>query len=157
MDFIPSSIKSGLIDGADSSTQEQETITIVLGILRSFAKEACVIAATYVHTQGRQNVRADDMCKALKFCARTFFQKEDSDLKQRLQTEIDEMKEESGEEESGEEESGEEEVYTGEPPTTQDIQLVSNIDLIESTWDKWSPTDPVHILLKRAIDNTTPK
>ena len=109
MDFIPSSIKSGLIDGADSSTQEQETITIVLGILRSFAKEACVIAATYVHTQGRQNVRADDMCKALKFCARTFFQKEDSDLKQRLQTEIDEMKEESGEEESGEEESGEEE------------------------------------------------
>ena len=35
-----------------------------------------------------------------------------------------------------------------------DERLAHQIDIIVGVWELWQPEDPVHRLLKRAIDNT---
>ena len=72
--------------------------------------------------------------------------------------------EEEGEEEAegggsveDEDESAEEEEADGgrdEEVPAHDFALVKQVDTIEQTWELWSPTDPMHLLLKHAIDNT---
>lgn len=170
---IPGLLRSG-IGGQDASAVDDTTLTTVAGLLRAFSKEACVVAGHYTQGKGRRKVTGYDMKCALMYCARTYFSKDDKDLSDRLQTEIEAMREED-EEESGEEEeddeSGEEEdeqssEESGEEDENEekkekeckrdpkDIQLAHNVDCIVNVWDKWQPEDPVHQLLKRAIDNT---
>jgi histone H3/H4 len=166
---IPGLLRTGIV-GEDASAVDDTTLTTVAGLLRAFSKEACVVAGHYTQGKGRRKVTGHDMKCALMYCARTYFSKDDKDLSDRLQTEIEAMREEdeeeSGEEEddeSGEEEddeSGEEEDEGVEVEEEEckrdpkDIQLARNVDCIVNVWDKWQPEDPVHQLLKRAIDNT---
>jgi histone H3/H4 len=174
---IPGLLRTGIV-GEDASAVDDTTLTTVAGLLRAFSKEACVVAGHYTQGKGRRNVTGHDMKCALMYCARTYFSNDVKDLSDRLQTEIEAMREEdeeeSGEEEddeSGEEEddeSGEEEdEESGEEEDEgeeveeeeckrdpKDVQLARNVDCIVNVWDKWQPEDPVHQLLKRAIDNT---
>ena len=53
------------------------------------------------------------------------------------------------EEMDDEEEDGEE-----EEPDPSDVQLSRNVDTVVEHWHLWTPDDPVHALIKRAIDNT---
>tara|TARA_X000000368_G_C22603978_1_gene524998 strand:- start:217 stop:564 length:348 start_codon:yes stop_codon:yes gene_type:complete len=113
------------------------------------------------------------MRRALKYCARTFFQRDDNDLADVVRCEQEEMQNEStsddaestDEEEATDddvestddtEEEGDgenEETYTGVPEPS-DVQLARNVDTVVQHWDTWYPEDPVHALIKRAIDNT---
>lgn len=63
-----------------------------------------------------------------------------------------------GDEEEGESgESGEESCDESDPdatPDESDTQLAKHVDVIAQTWHLWEPDDPVHRLIKEAIDNT---
>ena len=61
--------------------------------------------------------------------------------------------EEEGEEESEECEEGEEEGEEGDEEG-KDASLVKHVDTIVSAWSLWQPEDPIHSMLKRAIDAT---
>jgi hypothetical protein len=136
----------------------------VASLMRVFVKEALQVAGQYVHAQHRHTVDAVDMQKALKYVARTFFEKEDSALTKSVEEEIDIMENES-ETESGEESSndceesadsesaGSESAEQG-PCALADVQLARRVDGICLHWDMWKPEDPIHQLLKKAIDNT---
>lgn len=151
-------MRTGLLDGP---TEAEEDLTVkVVALLRIFAKESVVVAATYVKLKNRREVNEDDMRKGLKYCARMFFQKEEEELKRLMDEEIQMMmeeeddEEEEGEEEEDEEEEGEEE--EGEEEEINDPSLATKVDKIDEVWDLWSPTDELHRLLKHAIDKTTP-
>ena len=67
----------------------------------------------------------------------------------------DEDEEEGESGESGE--SGEESCDESDPdatPDESDTQLARHVDVIAQTWHLWEPDDPVHRLIKEAIDNT---
>jgi hypothetical protein len=77
--------------------------------------------------------------------------------------EEEEGEEEGEEEEGGEEEGGEEKEEEGEEKErdvneqnqTEDFsRLVQHIHKICEVWHLWNPTDPLHIVIKKAIDNT---
>ena len=66
----------------------------------------------------------------------------------------DESSEDGSVTESGTDEDEEEPT---EPPVVADaadLTLVRHVDAIAPTWHLWNPEDPVHQLIKRAIDNT---
>jgi hypothetical protein len=164
--MIPSTIRTGFVGEVDESTEHTDT---VIALMRVFMKDAIVVAGRYTCAQGRNSVSGADMQRALKYCARTFFQRDDNDLADVVRREQEEMQNEStDEEEEGtddeeatdedvestddtEEEEGE--TYTGVPEPS-DVQLARNVDTVVQYWDVWQPDDPVHALIKRAIDNT---
>ena len=67
-----------------------------------------------------------------------------------------EGEEEEEEEETAETESSEESGETKVEEMTPDQQkrLVVHVNTIFDTWPLWNPDDPVHLLIKRAIDST---
>lgn len=155
-------MRTGLVGEVDVSEPEQTTTDMVVALMRVFMKDAIVVAGRYTLGQGRTTVRGEDMRGALMYCARTFF--EDPDMYQKIAAEQVEMDEEEGEEEeesdeeedeSGEEEDeSEEQEFKGDTTDPRDVQLVKHVDAIVATWSKWVPEDPVHQLIKRAIDQT---
>ena len=137
----------------------------VIALLRVFMKDSIVVAGRYTRGQRRREVSGDDMRKALMYCARTFFEQDELETKvdqERVEMDEEESDEESeeGEEEEGEESEGEEEgeESEGEEETEEaharDVQLVKHVDTIAQHWHLWQPQDPVHQLIKRAIDHT---
>lgn len=159
--MIPSTIRTGLVGDVEESTDDTNT---VIALMRVFMKDAIVVAGRYTCAQGRNSVSGADMQCALKYCARTFFQRDDNDLADVVRREQEEMQNESTDEEDEstdeEDEStdesegeGEEETYAGVPDPS-DVQLARNVDAVLQHWDAWQPDDPVHALIKRAIDNT---
>lgn len=168
--MIPSTIRTGLVGEVEESTEHTNT---VIALMRVFMKDAIVVAGRYTCAQSRNRVSGADMQRALKYCARTFFQRNDADLADIVRREQEEMQNESTDEEesdgeemdSTEEGDGEEmdsteegdgeneETYTGIPEPS-DVQLAHNVDTVVQHWDAWNPDDPVHALIKRAIDNT---
>lgn len=170
--MIPSTIRTGLVGEIGESTEYTDT---VVALLRVFMKDAIVVAGRYTCAQGRRSVSGTDMQRALKYCARTFFQRDDNDLADVVRCEQEEMRNESTDDEAestddeeatdadveSTEESDEEdteveneETYNGVPEPS-DVQLASNVDTVVQHWDEWHPDDPVHALIKRAIDNTS--
>lgn len=166
--MIPSTIRTGLVGEVEESSEHTET---VIALMRVFMKDAIVVAGRYTCAQGRNSVSGVDMQRALKYCARTFFQRDDNELADVVRREQEEMQNESTDQEDestdgdeGEtdedaestdesEGEGEEDTYTGVPDPS-DVQLARNVDTVVQHWDAWQPDDPVHALIKRAIDNT---
>lgn len=166
--MIPSNIRTGLVGEVEESTEHTDT---VIALMRVFMKDAIVVAGRYTCAQGRNSVSGVDMQRALKYCARTFFQRDDNDLADVVRREQEEMQNESTDEEDestdgdeGEtdedaestdesEGEGEEDTYGGVPDPS-DVQLARNVDTVVQHWEAWQPDDPVHALIKRAIDNT---
>ena len=165
--MIPSTIRTGLVGEVNESTEHTNT---VIALMRVFMKDAIVVAGRYTCAQGRNSVSGVDMQRALKYCARTFFQRDDTDLADVVRREQEEMQNEStgeddestdGEGETDEDAEstddsdgdGEEDTYTGVPEPS-DVQLARNVDTVVQHWEAWQPDDPVHALIKRAIDNT---
>jgi len=71
----------------------------------------------------------------------------------------EESEDEEGEYEEGEESEEESEEESGGDGkeycvTAEDLRLVCNVDLVVAKWCMWTPSDPVHVLIKRAIDQT---
>lgn len=171
--MVPSTIRTGFVGEVEESTEEHTNTVIAL--MRVFMKDAIMVAGRYTCAQGRNSVSGEDMQRALKYCARTFFQRDDNDLADVVRREQEEMQNESTDEEaestdeedatdedvdSTEESDGEgegdgenEETYTGVPDPS-DVQLARNVDTVVQHWNAWNPDDPVHALIKRAIDNT---
>jgi hypothetical protein len=166
--MIPFTIRTGIVGEVEESTEHTNT---VIALMRVFMKDAIVVAGRYTCAQGRNSVSGEDMQHALKYCARTFFQRDDNDLADVVGREQEEMRNEttSDEEESTddegiadedvestdetEEEEGEGEIYARVPEPT-DVQLARNVDTVVQHWNAWHPEDPMHALIKRAIDNT---
>ena len=175
--MIPTTIRTGF--GPEEGDNGLECADQVIALMRVFMKDAILVSGRYTHAHGRKVVRAVDMQKALKYCARIFFNRDENEVHQLLHEERVEMdredqeedeeeeedKEEEGEEEEEdeEEEEGEEEEEDEEDESDEeeaahadplDVQLAKNVDTVVNVWHLWSPADPVHIVLKRAIDNT---
>ena len=161
--MIPASIRTGLVGEVEESTEHTD---MVIALMRVFMKDAVVVAGRYTCAQGRNSVSAADMQRALKYCARTFFQRDENDLADVVRREQEEMQNEDTDEETestdesegesegeGEGESEGGETYAGVPESS-DVQLARNVDVVVQHWDLWNPEDPVHALIKRAIDNT---
>lgn len=146
-------MKTGLVD--EEIESHAPVVNTVLALLRVFSKDAIDVSARVAIVDERTVIQGHHMKEPLMYTARTFFQNHsDEDLAQLVSNEMEEMEEEESEEEEGEEEEGEEEEGIADEPTDADRQLARNVQQIVKTWDKWEPTDPVHILIKKAIDDT---
>ena len=156
----PPTLRTGLV-GEVGEDATQHLVTVA-ALLCAFAKDALGVAGRYACGQRRRVVTGTDMRSALMYCARTFFEQGDAVLTARVEDESAAMMrdaEESGEESSGEESSGEEHTDNEEesvapPPSTEDVALVRHVDAVVHAWHLWEPTDAVHVLIKRAIDQT---
>ena len=161
----PPTLRTGLV-GEVGEDATQHLVTVA-ALLCAFAKDALGVAGRYACGQRRRVVTGTDMRSALMYCARTFFEQGDAVLTARVEDESAAMMrdaEESGEESSGEESSGEEssgeehtdneEESVAPPPSTEDVALVRHVDAVVHAWHLWEPTDAVHVLIKRAIDQT---
>ena len=175
--MIPTRLLAGLAGDVGPSAAEVDTGETVAALLRVFMKDALVVAGRCALAERRRSVRAAGMRDALMYCARTFFDKDPAEMLRVVEAERAAMRDEegeegeeaSGEEASGEEASGEEEASeeeaseeTGEggedrgdeEPAAADVQLARNVATIVAHWHLWAPTDPVHVLIKQAIDRT---
>ena len=151
--MVPTTLRTGLVgEEADGGAAE----TTVVALMRVFMKDAILVAGRCTCAQGRRTVTGEDMQRALKYCARTFFERDDQDLSEVLERERREMddEEEEDEEMDDEEMDDEEEDGEEEEPDPSDVQLSRNVDTVVEHWHLWTPDDPVHALIKRAIDNT---
>lgn len=153
-------LRAGLSGLVDPSAPEQATVETVGALLRTFMKDAIAVSGRYAHAHGRRVVTARDTRCALMYCARTFFEQDESVLARRVEDEVVEMGEEESEEEDSEddEDSAEEEEASGEEVVTaavspEDAALARHVDAVVASWPRWEPTDPVHLLIKRAIDH----
>ena len=156
-EMIPQTLRTGLVG---ETTDDPEPMNTVAALLRVFMKESMTIAGRCTLADERRVVTAVDIKNALMYCARTFFEKETLDAliteeRRLMDEEEDEEEEELGEEE---EDEGEDEEALGAAndnvATDRDRQLRRNVQTIVDHWHLWKPTDPVHQLIKRAIDNT---
>ena len=168
----PTHMRSGFGSDDLEDPRVQQMLTQVQALMLAFSREAIVVAGRCTCAQGRNSVSAKDMRDALMYCARTFFQKDDADLRTRVDEAVQFMNEADGEEEEDgeegydseeeeEEEEEDKENATGSTDQTDlteisssDVQLRRNVQTVVNTWHLWSPTDPVHVLVKNAIDNT---
>lgn len=157
-------MRTGLVDEATTGDHEAR---VVVALLRTFSRDALRVAGRYAHGSDRDTVTGRDMHAALKYCARTFFEKDDAELNRSVERELREMEEEdeesSGEEDEDEDEGasdgecGEEDEDGGAQQyrgSVSDVDLVRRVDAIVDCWHLWAPDDPVHQLIKRAIDST---
>ena len=165
MSSTPAVLRTGLF-GASSDASD-DSLRTALGILHAFAAEACRVSGKYAHAHGRRRVTGDDMQRALKFCARTYFSKPQDELEADLNDARRWQDEEEGEEgsedgeeeeseEEGEEESEEEsedEVFRG-TASPETVRTAARVDAVAEAWARWHPDDPVHQIIKRAIDRT---
>ena len=151
--MVPTTLRTGLVgEEADGGAAE----TTVVALMRVFMKDAILVAGRCTCAQGRRTVTGEDMQRALKYCARTFFERDDQDLSEVLERERREMDDEEEEDEEMEDEEMDDEEEDGEEeePDPSDVQLSRNVDTVVEHWHLWTPDDPVHALIKRAIDNT---
>jgi Mg-chelatase subunit ChlI len=166
------SMRSGVVGDTNMSEAEIEVLDNVAALMRLFTKDSLTVAGRYAHANGRRSVTGHDMRAALMYCARTFFEKGDSELETLVKEEREEMAEEDSDENDSEESDGEEsehdnEDHFGSTPASEteentsipiepsDMALAKHVDAIVAVWDHWQPIDPVHCLIKRAIDHTT--
>lgn len=149
--LVPHRLRTGLLEDGENEGLD-ESIQTTFALLRAFQKDAIVVAGRYAVAQRRRVVSAEDMRRALKYCARTFFERDDKTLAETVERERCEMEEEG--EEEGEEEAGEEGEEEGEDlvASESDVTLARHVDTIVATWEQWSPTDHVHRQMKHAID-----
>lgn len=168
-------MRSGLVGEVGESHDNQEMLDTVAALMRVFMRDAIDVAARYTSASRRRVVRGVDMRHALMYCARLFFQRDDAEIQALVAREREAMEAEStdseestddGEGEEGEEEPSDEEGEEGEdeeeqsdadvdaPVDEADRRLVVKVDRIVASWPHWQPTDPVHLIIKRAIDNT---
>lgn len=158
-------LRTGLVGDVESSPEDKSTVDKTIALLRLFSEDAIGIAGRYTCAHQRNEVTAMDMKCALMYCARTFFEQAHVDLDARMREEMRIMEDESDEETASEDEEDEdnseedEEVddedgeEENEDPMT-DAALVSHVNAIVASWPLWDPVDPVHVLIKRAIDQT---
>ena len=136
-----------------------------VSIMSILTKEAMRTSERFCTACGRNTIAGKDMYYALMYEAHEFFNKniEDDFLnqleKERTHTyETDEESDMSDEEDNGEEEgNGEEEEneeYTTQLVREEDREFHSKVLNYANEWETWFPDDPVHMLLKNAIDKT---
>jgi Mg-chelatase subunit ChlI len=174
--MLPTQLRTGLVGETETSELEQNAVETTIALLRMFSREALLVAGRVVAARGERVVKEGDMRDALMYCARTFLQQTDERvLAARVQEEVQNMRDESDEEdgeesdedsdedsdeeageetESGEEGGGEEGGDDAAPPSPKDVALARHVRAVVATWSQWHPTDPVHAMLKRAIDQT---
>ena len=155
-------MRTGLLEG--ESPAMDDAAAQVHALMLAFSKEAVIVAGRCTCAEGRKVVKPVDMRDALMYCARTFFQRSDEDLQQRVEDatqdlEEDERREDEDDSEDEDEEEAtasteEDEEETIDPSIIepQDVALRRNVKTVAAHWHLWAPTDPVHVLIKRAID-----
>ena len=151
-------MRTGLVGEVASSREERELVDSVAALMRVFVRDAVEVAGRYTVGHARREVTADDMRRALMYCARTFF--EHDDVEARVRRERREMEDEDEDEDEGEDEDEKDEGEDGnaegdevEAASPRTLALVRHVDAIVDVWHLWTPDDPVHQLVKRAIDN----
>lgn len=152
----PPILRTGFDLGGDHDAAADAMLHHVHALMFAFSEEACNVAARCAIVDGRRKVMARDMRGGLMYCARTFFDKADDDLRARIERALSLLNESDDSEEESTAES-DEELDDGGPlddATASDIALHRHVRTVVEHWHKWQPTDPVHVLVKNAIDCT---
>lgn len=138
-------------------------------ILKILADEAMSTAERFVKTCGRTIITGNDMYYALMYEAHEFFQKDfDARFYEEFEKEsqhtymTDEESEDDDEESDEEAEKNDDstvqeikhEAYTLECVIPQDSGFHSKVIKYATEWRDWFPEDPVHKMIKDAIDKT---
>lgn len=157
----PSRMQTGFGSDDPDDPRLEQMLTQVQALMLAFSREAMVVAGRCTCAQGRSSVSATDMRDALMYCARTFFEKDDADIKAlvdeavQLMDEADSDEDDEGDEDSEESEDEDATETIDQPkPSPRDVQLRRNVQTVVKAWPLWTPTDPIHVLVKNAIDNT---
>lgn len=158
--MVPQNLRTGLDVLISESAADGEQLEILIALMRVFIKEACSIAAICAEETNRQEIRGEDMRRALMYTSRTFFQNQtDDELNASVVAEracmADEEEEEDEEDQEGlgeedEEEGGEEEEEKHEQFKTGKMSM--RVEAVVQNWDLWNPDDPLQRILKRAVD-----
>jgi len=168
MDPSDIKMKTGFnLSEQEYDSEQQKFIAKTMGLLQVFSEDALHTAAQYVVGNGRSTVTDDDILKGLKFQARMFFQRVD-DLEGRVEEAISElyntMSDESESETNTSDEDNvsdndesddtdsDEDMEIDENEVTECKRIVPQVDAIVSSWNKYSPDDPVLVFIKKAID-----
>jgi len=147
-------MRTGLLEGETTPAMD-DTSSQVYALMLAFSKEAVVVAGRCTCAEGRKVVKPEDMRDALMYCARTFFQKSDEDLQQRVEDATQELEEEDESEDDEATASTEEDDEEPIDPSIiepRDVALRRNVKTVAAHWHLWTPTDPVQVLIKQAID-----
>tara|TARA_B100001540_G_scaffold226642_1_gene200876 strand:+ start:1402 stop:1938 length:537 start_codon:yes stop_codon:yes gene_type:complete len=173
--MVPERIQTGIV-ATTYTPHDEDYLERVVALLRIFSKEACEIAGRCAEEQTRDEIDGKMMKHSLMYVARTFFQKDDTHLKELVDSEMRDMRaeEEEGADEEGEEEDGEEEQEEEEEEGEEEEGEVSEesaarsgarsdpttmtyrVNKIVESWTRWKPEDPIEQMLKRAIDHSPP-
>ena len=80
-------MRTGLLEGiaVDENDPMKQTVARVHALMLAFSKEAIIVAGRCTCAEGRRVVKAEGMRDALKYCARTFFEQSDEDLRARVE------------------------------------------------------------------------
>lgn len=173
--MIPHQLRTGFGgEGLDQSAADREETIVAL--MRVFTKEACEVAAVCAQETGRRNIGAEDIRRALMFVSRTFFQtKSDEELHAVVTEERAVMQDETDDDETDDDGTDDDETddddddgtdgdgTDGDDETDGDDGTITNsvnetanlsarVQAVVDGWHAWTPNDPVHVMLKRAID-----
>lgn len=182
----PPALRTGFGLGGDHDAAASAMLAQVQALMLAFSEEACIVAGRCAVADGRRTVTARDMRGGLMYCARTFFDQGDDELRARVERAARLLDDEGSD---GGEDSDDDEVGDGDegsdddegegsgggdgggdrqtadegdddldstPPeaSAADVALRRHVQIVEEHWHRWHPTDPVHVLVKRAIDQT---
>ena len=151
-------MKTGFdMTGDNTNDAQVDFLKKTICILKILTEESIKTAQRFVNTCGRTIVTGNDMYYALMYEAHEFFQK---DFDARFYDELEDaqhLSDESDGEEDNEEINSDEvnnEVYTIECVIPQDSGFHKKVLKYATEWRDWFPEDPVHKIIKDAIDKT---
>ena len=155
-------------DGLD--THQLDFLRKTVSIMSVLSEEALKTSERFAKACGREVVTADDMHHALMYETHEFFEK---DIERRFLTRLQEERqhtyetddeseederegddEDERESEENEESEKNKESFTTDCCVPSERSFHAKVLRYADEWNQWTPEDPVHILMKNAIDKT---
>ena len=130
---------------------EAEYISSATGLLQPIIESSMIIAGHYVKACNRKTITSVDVQYAMKYSARNLVGKHVGTLFPE-----DEDEDESDDDDDEDEDSIEE-VDEDEEPFVKysgDDKFMNDVNEAADTWDSWTPTNLIEIMLKDSIDKT---
>lgn len=162
--MVPRRLRTGFRADDDGDEQGSETLVRVGALMRLFAEDAARVAGHCALACDRRVVSADDMHDALKYVARTFFERSDLDV--RFPTALHEARADLDDASDAEHESSASDAESDaadsnpDPPVPTALaeeallsrEVKRRVDRAVCEWDAWEPTDPAERLVRQAIE-----
>jgi hypothetical protein len=162
--MFPSVMRTGLLNEPSVDPQLLQKIS---NILTFFMEKAVVLSAQYAHAAGRNTLTSTDVKYALQYQSQHFngiIESED-DLESKLdqyqnetetESETDDDTDDESETESETDDDTDDDTDTDDEEFTRcddsEDPLIQEMNRCHDQWEQWEPQDPLHKLLKKAVD-----